>query len=197
MTSAIVVMGVSGCGKSTLGRQIATSLGWQFIEGDMLHPPANIEKMAAGIPLDDSDRWPFLANVAEAINAAAGAGVVVSCSALKRSYRDDIRSRAGAVTFVLPLMSRLQLVRRLQARTDHFMPVSLLDSQLATLEIPGADEDVITLEGDISAADQLALVVAELDKRNVQKQEIPAPASRHRPVGELDESAATQYPRSG
>ncbi|MCP5144493.1 MAG: gluconokinase [Gammaproteobacteria bacterium] len=168
MTSAIVVMGVSGCGKSTLGRGIAKALGWQFIEGDMLHPPANIEKMTAGIPLDDADRWPFLANVAEAIKAAGGADVVVSCSALKRIYRDDIRARAGSVTFVLPLMSRAQLLQRLQARKNHFMPVSLLETQLETLELPGADEDVITLDGDMSAADQLAQVVAELNLRTGQ-----------------------------
>jgi carbohydrate kinase (thermoresistant glucokinase family) len=166
MARALVVMGVSGSGKSTLGRALAARLGWPFIEGDTLHPPANVAKMAAGKPLDDADRRPFLEAVAQAIVAARSrapaAGVIVSCSALKRSYRDLIRARAGAVTFVWPAMSRMQLAARLALRQDHFMPATLLDSQLADLEPPGADELLIRIDGDASTEAQVAAVLAAL-----------------------------------
>lgn len=156
MTRALVIMGVSGAGKSTLGRALAEALGWEFVEGDTLHPSANVEKMKAGKPLDDTDRWPFLDNVAKAIAASGGKGIVVSCSALKRSYRDFIRARAGAVTFVLPMMSREVLQARMEQRRDHFMPVALLESQLATLESPQADEGVIVVDGAVSTTEQVA-----------------------------------------
>jgi gluconokinase len=162
VTQAIVVMGVSGCGKSTLAQALGARLGWRFVEGDTLHPPANIAKMAAGIPLDDTDRRPFLEAVAQAIVAARGAGIVVSCSALKRSYRDLIRARAGEVTFVLPDMPRALLAARLAQREDHFMPASLLDSQLAALEPPGPDESALRLDGTLSTPAQVAAVLGAL-----------------------------------
>ena len=165
MTRAVVIMGVSGCGKSTLGGALARALGWRFVEGDTLHPAANVAKMRAGIPLDDGDRQPFLEGVARAIVAAEGRGVVVSCSALKRAYRDLIRARAGAVTFVLPKAGREVLAARLRQRSDHFMPAALLDSQLASLEPPAADEDVIVVDGAAATAYQVTDVLAALRLR--------------------------------
>lgn len=154
-------MGVSGSGKSTLGPELALALGVAFIEGDTLHPEANVAKMRAGIPLDDRDRRPFLENVADAILAANG-GVVVSCSALKRSYRDLIRARAGPVTFAWQKVERAELAARLTRRRGHYMPASLLDSQLAALEPPGPDEHAIVLDGAASTAAQVAHVLAAL-----------------------------------
>jgi gluconokinase len=167
VTRALVVMGVSGSGKSTLGRALGQHLGWRFVEGDTLHPPANIAKMAAGLPLDDADRRPFLDAVAQVIVDAQGTGIVVSCSALKRSYRDLIRARAGAVRFVLPEMSREQLAARLLQRRAHFMPVSLLDSQLATLEAPEPGEQAIRVDGAASTEVQVAQVLAAITARDV------------------------------
>jgi gluconokinase len=155
-------MGVSGCGKSTLGRALAEQLDWCFVEGDSLHPSRNIEKMTAGLPLDDEDREPFLERVAETIAAARNRGIVVSCSALKRGYRDLIRARAGEVTFVLPLATRDVLASRLSQRADHFMPTSLLDSQLAALEQPELDEHAILVDGSLPTAAQVAQVLAVL-----------------------------------
>ena len=163
MSRAIVIMGVSGSGKSTLGRELAPALGVAFVEGDTLHPEANIAKMRAGIPLDDRDRQPFLENVANAIVAAKG-GVVVSCSALKRSYRDLIRARAGAVTFVWQKVGRAELAARLARRRGHYMPASLLDSQLAALEPPDADEHAIVVDGAAATARQVADVLTALDR---------------------------------
>jgi gluconokinase len=162
--AGIVVMGVSGSGKSTLARALAAALGRPFIEGDDLHPPANIAKMAAAIPLTDADRWPFLANVAAAITGTPNPGVVVSCSALRRVYRDFIRARAGAVTFVLPMMQRATLEARLAKRSEHFMPAALLDSQLATLEMPSADEAAIVLDGAAPTELQVAQVLAAVER---------------------------------
>ena len=162
MIRAVVVMGVSGAGKSTLGKALAEALGWAFIEGDALHPPANIAKMSAGLPLSDDDRRPFLEAVADAIAAQRKAGVVAACSALKRSYRDLIRSRAGEVAFVLPELTREQLLPRMTARTGHFMPASLLDSQLADLEPPGRDELAVRVDGTAELAAQVDQAVAGL-----------------------------------
>ena len=159
-------MGVSGCGKSTLGLAIARALGWRFVEGDTLHPPANIAKMAAGLPLDDGDRWPFLKAVADTISGAQPSGIVVSCSALKRSYRDFIRDRAGAVHFVLPMVDREQLSQRLRQRANHFMPATLLESQLAALELPQADERVIVVDGTASTEAQVMQALAALQHQD-------------------------------
>ena len=159
---AIVIMGVSGSGKSALGRLLAEALGRRFVEGDTLHPVVNREKMAAGIALDDEDRWPFFDRVAEIITDAPPSTVVVACSALKRSYRDFIRARTGSLTFVLPWVERQELARRLAHRTGHFMPASLLDSQLATLEMPSAEEHAIIIDGMLNPEVQVARVIAAL-----------------------------------
>jgi carbohydrate kinase (thermoresistant glucokinase family) len=156
----IVVMGVSGCGKSSVGIALAEALGARFIDGDDLHPEANKAKMGAGIPLDDSDRWPWLDLVsqalAEEVNQTSGGafftGTVVACSALRRAYRDRILAGAPGTFFIHLDGSREILEQRLGARSGHFMPASLLDSQLATLEPLGADEPgcVLNVEDSIS-----------------------------------------------
>jgi gluconokinase len=145
----IVVMGVAGSGKSTIAAGLAEKLGVDFIEGDSLHPQANVQKMASGHPLTDEDRWPWLEAIGDRIEAerAAGIGVVVSCSALKHVYRDCLRKRVnGRVRFILLDGSRELIAKRMLGRKGHFMPQSLLDSQLATLEKPGADEDAVVLD---------------------------------------------------
>lgn len=158
---AIVVMGVSGSGKTTLGGRIAAALGYAFIEGDDLHPAVNVAKMSAGIALTDEDRWPWLDRVADTIRTLGPNGCVVSCSALKRVYRDHIRTHAGvAVTFVHPEVDLLTLARRMDNRPGHYMPRSLLDSQWAALERPDADEAAIPLQGT-SNPDSLTRQVIE------------------------------------
>jgi gluconokinase len=154
----LVVMGVSGSGKSTVGLALARQLGWDFEEGDALHPSANVAKMAAGHPLDDADRAPWLTAVAAwlAAEIAAGCDGVITCSALRRRYRD--RLRRPEVVFVYLAVPRAELVRRLAARRGHFMPPSLLDSQLAELEEPGPDEHAIVGSGP----DPVASVVTQL-----------------------------------
>ena len=161
MRVAIVVMGVSGCGKSTLGQALAARLGTPFIEGDTLHPPANIAKMAAGLPLDDMDRQPFLEAVAQALQAA-GPGAVAACSALKRQYRDLLRSHAGRVVFVLPTLDRALLAERMDAREGHFMPATLLDTQLTTLEPPTPEEQALCIDGSLPTTAQVEAVLAAL-----------------------------------
>lgn len=135
----VVVMGVSGSGKSTVGALLADALGVPFVDGDSLHPPENVRKMAGGVPLDDVDREPWLRSVGGALAGASG-GLVVACSALRRRYRDLIRSYCGSVVVVELAGPRELLAARLGARSDHFMPASLLDSQLHTLEPLAADE---------------------------------------------------------
>lgn len=133
-------MGVSASGKSTVGALLATELGIPFIDGDDLHPEANRRKMAAGTPLTDDDRWPWLDVVGETFAAHARDGVVIACSALRRVYRDRIRAIAPDVHFVLLDGSPELLAERAAARTGHFMPPALLQSQLDTLERPDVDE---------------------------------------------------------
>ena len=163
---AIVVMGVSGSGKTTLGGRLAAALGYTFVEGDDLHPPANIAKMSAGIALTDDDRWPWLDRVAEWIKALNATGCVVSCSALKRAYRDHIRDRAGvAVTFVHPEVDMQILGFRMRDRPGHYMPPSLLDSQWAALERPDPDEAAIRLNGVLSLDALTREVLAQLAVR--------------------------------
>lgn len=151
--AAIIVMGVSGCGKSSVGALLAERLGLAFIEGDALHPAANVEKMAKGTPLTDADRWPWLdiigADMASSLER--GEGIVVSCSALKKVYRDRLRAATGGqLRFVYLHGSRELLTERMGARTGHFMPVSLLESQLATLEVPTGEPGVVTVDIDQS-----------------------------------------------
>ena len=144
----LVVMGVSGCGKTLIGSAVAQLLGLAFIEGDELHPPRNVALMAAGTPLTDADRVDWLAAIAARLSLAqaAGQGLVVSCSALKRSYRDGLRAACPGLRFVHLQGSAALLHQRMLARTGHYMPASLLVSQLATLEPPAADEDAISVD---------------------------------------------------
>ena len=148
----IVVMGVSGCGKSSVGIALAEALGARFIDGDDLHPEANKAKMGAGIPLDDSDRWPWLDLVGQALTP----NTVIACSALKRVYRDRIRTAAPGTFFVHLDGSRDILERRLGARTGHFMPATLLDSQLAILEPLEFDEPGCVLNVKVPISDLVA-----------------------------------------
>ena len=145
---AVVVMGVCGCGKSTVGERLARELGALFIEGDAFHPPANVARMAAGIALTDADRQGWLEALAAQMAAArrAGRSVVLACSALKRRYRDVLRQGAPDLRVVHLHGGREMLAARLAARQGHYMPASLLDSQLVTLEAPGPDERAITLD---------------------------------------------------
>ncbi|MBY5800827.1 gluconokinase [Rhizobium leguminosarum] len=157
---AVVVMGVSGSGKSSVGERIATQNGMPFLEGDQLHPAGNVEKMAQGIPLADDDRLPWLDRIGEEIRTAqeASQGLVISCSALKRSYRDRLRQAAGGrLAFVFLEGSRDLLLSRMQARQGHFMPAALLDSQLQTLEPPTCEANVVTVAIDNALDDIVAL----------------------------------------
>ncbi len=138
----VVVMGVSGSGKTTIGRELAAALGWRFQEGDALHPAANVEKMRHAIPLTDEDRWPWLRAIATVIDDWRGNGEcgVLSCSALKRAYREIIVGARPDVGLIYLQGSKELIAARMAARHDHFMPVALLDSQFKTLEEPGPDE---------------------------------------------------------
>lgn len=157
----VVVMGVSGCGKSTVGERLATYLGASFIEGDSLHSVQNVEKMRSGIPLTDADRWPWLEEIGARL--ASPAATVVSCSALKRAYRERLREVAWQpITFVFLQGTRALLATRLAERKGHYMPLSLLDSQLAILELPLGEADVATIEIDQSLERIVALAMNTL-----------------------------------
>lgn len=145
--TVLVVMGVSGCGKTTVAKLIAETRGWAFQEGDALHPAANVAKMSAGTPLSDDDRWPWLRTIAGVIDGWLGAGEsgVVTCSALKRAYRDILIGPRQGVRLVYLRGDQALIAARLAARKGHFMPPGLLDSQFATLEEPGADERPIVV----------------------------------------------------
>lgn len=138
----LVVMGVSAAGKTTVAREINKVLQWDFAEGDDFHPQSNVDKMASGVPLDDEDRWPWLEALAEWIREhdAAGRSTMMTCSALKRSYRDVLRRGSGGTFFVHLTGDRELLQRRMARRGGHFMPAELLDSQLATLQDLEPDE---------------------------------------------------------
>jgi gluconokinase len=153
---AAVVMGVASCGKTCVGELLAEKLGAHFIEGDRLHPAANVAKMSAGNPLNDEDRWPWLKAIGESL--AGDEAIVASCSALKRVYREAIAKAAQRpVYFVYLHGSRELLEQRIGARKGHFMPASLLDSQLATLQMPEPDERALRLD--------IVLPVSELAER--------------------------------
>jgi gluconokinase len=144
----VVVMGVSGSGKTTVAKLLAETSGWQFQEGDTLHPPANVEKMSAGIPLTDADRLPWLRKIAETIDGwrARGESGVVTCSALKRSYRSIIIGDRPEVRLVYLKGSPDLIRQRMAQRHGHFMPPALLDSQFSTLEEPSPDENPIIVD---------------------------------------------------
>lgn len=161
----IVVMGVSGSGKTTVASALAEKLCVPFIEGDQLHPQSNIDKMSAGRPLDDADRWPWLDAVADALSDASG-GAIVTCSALKKAYRDRLRNRAGKALAFVYLDADPKLLRaRMTSRRHHFMPASLLDSQLATLEVPSGEPDVLWQGADAPPREIVAAIVAWLDRK--------------------------------
>jgi gluconokinase len=161
----LVVMGVSGSGKTTIATRLAGRLDWTFKDADDLHPAANVAKMHAGIPLDDADRAPWLAAVADWIGArlAAGDRAIVACSALKRAYRYTILGGRDSVCFVYLEGGRALLAQRLAGRKGHFMPADLLDSQLATLEPPGPDEPAITVSVDATPEEIVEMIVARLN----------------------------------
>jgi gluconokinase len=162
-----VVMGVSGCGKSSVGAAIAKHLGLAFVEGDSLHPAANVEKMSRGEPLTDTDRIPWLDRIGAEIAASLdnGQGLVVSCSALKKIYRDRLRAAARLrLIFVFLKGSEALLTSRMATRTGHFMPVSLLQSQLATLEDPSGEDRVLTVPIDGASAEVIEIALDGLRK---------------------------------
>jgi gluconokinase len=159
----VVVCGVAGVGKTTIGRLLAQELGWEFYDADNFHPAANIEKMKAGIPLTDEDRWPWLDRLRQLIERclAAQENAVVACSALKRAYRDRLRV-TEEVRFVFLRASRPQVAGQLQRRRGHFMPATLLDSQLTDLEEPQADEYALMVDVKGLPRDVTSLIKTKL-----------------------------------
>lgn len=155
-----VIMGVSGCGKSVVGRALASELGWPFFDADDFHPEANVAKMAAGTPLTDEDRWPWLDRLAAEMAAidARGEHAVLACSALRQAYRDRI-SRTGPVRYVHLAGDHDTIAARLAGRKDHYMPPALLASQLATLEPP---QDAIVVDVRDAIPVQVAKIRAAL-----------------------------------
>lgn len=159
-----VVMGVSGCGKSSIGAGFADAIGATFIDGDDLHPASNVAKMATGTALTDADRAPWLYGVGKTFQTQTG-DTVIGCSALKRSYRDIIRTAAGGpVTFLHLHGEKAVIAARMAAREGHFMPPALLDSQFAALELPDADEDAIIVDIDQAPDTIIAAFVAYLNE---------------------------------
>ncbi|PRB63129.1 gluconokinase [Microbacterium sp. MYb45] len=156
MSVRIVVMGPSGCGKSTVGSALAESMGARFIDGDDLHPLTNVEKMAAGIPLDDADRMPWLRTVGATLHGEDR--IVIACSALRRRYRDAIREEAPDTFFVELVVDRATLEARLTQRAEHFMPASLLDSQLETLESLQDGEAGVRVSASLALDEELRLI---------------------------------------
>jgi len=172
-------MGVSGSGKSTVAALLAAALGCQFQEGDDLHPRENVEKMRGGTPLTDADRMPWLRKIAEEIDGwrARGECGVLTCSALKRSYRNIIIGDRRDVTLVYLKGSRDVIHRRMAARHEHYMPVALLDSQFATLEEPTPDERPITLDVGGKPAEIAHEIVSQIEDRQHTTDGTAPPAS--------------------
>lgn len=154
-------MGVAGAGKTTIGRALAAALDVAFIDADDLHPPSNVRKMSAGVPLEDADRWPWLDQVGRAVADRAG-GSVVACSALKRRYRDALRDHAPELLFVHLAPPPALIDARLHVRSDHFMPPSLLESQLETLEPLEADEAGLTIRRTAPVEELASAIVVRL-----------------------------------
>ena len=175
----VVVMGVSGSGKSTIAAMLAAALGCQYQEGDDLHPSENVEKMRGGTPLTDADRMPWLRKIAEEIDGwrARGECGVLTCSALKRSYRDVIIGDRRDVLLVYLKGSPDLIHRRMAARHEHFMPVALLDSQFATLEEPTPDERPITLDVGGKPAELAHEIVSQIEDRQDTTHAAKPPAS--------------------
>lgn len=166
----LVVMGVSGCGKTTVGATLAKRLGWTYQEGDAFHPPANVEKLSSGRPLRDEDREPWLAAIAKWIDASRARHVpgIVGCSALKRIYRDFLRAGRPQVWFVYLRVPRKDLQRRVATRHHEYMPASLLDDQLRTLEEPAADEPrALTIDAAGSISSTVDAILRRLREANI------------------------------
>ncbi|MFZ4532318.1 MAG: gluconokinase [Alsobacter sp.] len=166
----LVLMGVAGCGKTTTAARLSHRLGWEFRDADAFHPPGNIAKMSAGVPLTDDDRWPWLAAIAEWIDGrlAAGESAIVTCSALRRAYRDVLAGSRARVRIVHLAGSQALIGARMAARRNHFMPPSLLDSQFAALEPPAPDENVVEVPVSLTPTEVADRIIALLD--------LPAPA---------------------
>lgn len=164
----VVVMGVSGCGKTTVSALLAATLGWRYREGDDLHPPENVEKMRGGTPLTDADRLPWLHRIAVEIGGwqARGEKGVLTCSALKRAYRDIVIGDRSEVALVYLRGSHDLIARRMAARHEHFMPTALLASQFATLQEPTPDERPIVIDVDGSPGEIADRIVRELQFRS-------------------------------
>lgn len=161
---ALIVMGVSGSGKSTIAAALAARLQWTFEDGDRFHPASNVEKMRAGHPLSDEDRWPWLEAIADEIGRVCKAGghVVIACSALKHAYRDVLLRGRDDVRFVFLNGDQALIAERLARRKGHFMPPGLLDSQFKTLEPPEADERPITVSIDAPVETIIIEIIAQL-----------------------------------
>ena len=155
-------MGVSGAGKTTVAGILAERLRWDFVEGDDLHPATNVAKLSAGIPLTDEDRWPWLARVAAWIRDHCAAGIpgIITCSALKRVYRDKLAG--DNVVFVHLVGSQDAIAPRLATRTGHYMPASSLESQISTLEPPGEDENVLSVLNGLAPAEEATEIIRRL-----------------------------------
>ena len=160
----VVVMGVSGVGKTTVAKGISTILGWTFAEGDAFHPESNVAKMSAGQPLTDDDRWPWLRSIGDWMSdeIAAGRSAVVTCSALRRVYRDLLREGRPELVFLSPDRRGGLVGERMSHRADHYMPASLLASQLATLEPLEPDEPGAVVSVDGEAEEVIARALAAL-----------------------------------
>lgn len=171
MAPAVVVMGVSGSGKSTVGVELAGRLGVRFVDGDDLHPEANRAKMAAGVPLTDDDRWPWLDGVRDVLAAglSGDGGVVVACSALRRAYRDRLRAAGAGVRFAYLRVDRADVLARVSGRSGHFFPPALVASQFETLEEPDptVEPDVLVPPPGGSSA-QVDYLVAALRAERFQ-----------------------------
>ncbi len=166
MTIAIV-MGVSGSGKTTVAAGLAQQEGWILLEGDSFHPPANVAKMHAGTPLTDEDRWPWLRAIAAEADELrqAGQSAAVACSALKRAYRDVLLGNRPDTVLVYLRGSKSLIADRIKARRGHFMPPALLDSQFATLEEPGPDENPVIVDVGGTPEAEIADAVRQLNAR--------------------------------
>lgn len=161
---ALIVMGVSGSGKTTIATALAQRLGWRYEDGDAFHPKANVEKMSHGHPLTDADRWPWLEAIADEIEGQRTAGhpLVVACSALRRVYRDRLTRGRDDVRIVFLEGTKALIQSRIDARKGHFMPPALLDSQFATLEVPGEDEHALRVSIDAPVETIIDDIVAQL-----------------------------------
>jgi len=167
----VIVMGVSGSGKSLVGSVLAEALGARFAEADSFHPPENINRMSAGMPLRDEDRWGWLDAIAIEITEAERKGetLVVTCSALKRIYRDRLRLASRHIRFVYLEVDRDTAAARVAARKGHFMPASLIDSQYADLQAPAADENALTIDARRTPAEIVGIAVAALSAPDALK----------------------------